>query len=171
MNVRSLGLSIAFAAAPLPAFAQDDRDFRATMAACEAVADSLQRLACFERAAAQLRGGQTQAGQLQSDPEARDLERSVFGLSGQMRMEEIRRHRSNPAPPIQELIAQVTTRTEGAPGVWLLTLEDGGTWQTETRSDFHPPRVGSNVRISRRGLGGYFLVVDGQPAIRVTRRN
>ena len=170
MSVRSLTLMIALAAMPKPALAQVDQGFRATMAACEAVTDSLQRLACFERAAAQLRDGQEPAGPASRPPEPSDLDRSVFGLSGQERAAEIRRQAPDAAQPIAELTASVTARREGAPGVWFISLEGGSTWQTETRSDFNPPRVGAEVKVRRGGLGGYFLEVDGQPAIRVTRR-
>jgi hypothetical protein len=165
-------LSLSVFGASIPAAAQEvDQSFRETMAACERIADVAQRVTCYDSAASKLRGSPPpEVVTQQAHPVGGNGERTAFGLSGRDREAELRRHQSERAPPINEISAQVRSSREALPGAWLIELSDGGTWQTETRSDFMPPRVGSDVTIRHGSLGGYFLEAGGRPSIRVTRR-
>jgi hypothetical protein len=150
------------------------------MLQCQAIADIAQRVACYDAAASAIDTPTTNdaRGPAANPPpkaavspaETEQRERAQFGRS--LRDQQQAAARNQEPPPPERLAAvtgEVLARRELTPGAWRITLRDGGTWQTITRDDFNPPRVGSSVTIRRGVLGGYLLESGGQPSIRVNR--
>lgn len=70
-----------------------------------------------------------------------------------------------------EVRTRVTAATQREPGVYLVTIDDGGQWlfSESVSSSFRAPRRGSTVEIQRGALGGFLMIVDGQQAVHVRR--
>jgi hypothetical protein len=143
---------------------------------CRAIADSAQRLQCYDAAAARLAEATQRRDIVVVDRnQVRETRRRLFGFS----LPNIRlfggggRDRDGhdeDADEIRELRGTVASASNGQGGRWVVTLDDGGTW---TQVDNLPlaiwPRRGTAVVIRRGLVGNYMMEVAGQPAIRVRR--
>jgi hypothetical protein len=125
---------------------------------CRDVSDPAVRLACFDRAAAALDRAVGE-GELIVVPKAR---KSHFGvpdngtdlLGGK--------------EPVE--IRGVIRSARGTADGWLVTLEDGSTWQQiEAVASVIDPRTGLAVTIKRGALGSYRLVLSPHAAFKVRR--
>jgi hypothetical protein len=134
---------------------------------CRSIADSTQRLACYDRQAAAI--GQAIASKdlvVIDKAKATAAKRSLFGFSipdfgGLFGGNE------NEVKEIASTIARVRHNPEGG---WLVDLADGSTWtQTDDAPLGLPPERGNKVVVHRGSFGAFFLRVAGQPGIRVKR--
>lgn len=84
---------------------------------------------------------------------------------------EARRRTATSAKPRERYAAIVATAVERAPGVYLLTMQDGRQWRfaTTARASYDPPTAGSRVAIQPGALGSFLLSYKDQSAIRVVR--
>jgi len=161
---------LAFAAAV--ADRRPDNALVAELERCLAVADDGARLACHDAAARRLVDAARTRDLVVVDREqVKRTRRSLFGLN------------LGDADPITgkpeaeaERIETLDTVVRGfAPqpgGRWLLTLAEGGRWQTtEQWSGGSEPERDAKVTVRRGALGSYLLKMDGARAVRVRRVN
>lgn len=65
--------------------------------------------------------------------------------------------------------ANVVSRSESGPDLWLYQLDNNTQWRTTEKSPWDLPRPGDEVTIRRGAMGGYMMDVGRRSAVRVTR--
>jgi hypothetical protein len=135
--------------------------------ACQSIADSALRLACYDR----------QAGVVEKAIATRDLvvidkarataaKRSLFGFS----VPDFGGLFGGGENDVAEIASTITKVAQDPYGAWVVTLADGSTWaQTDDSPLGLPPRRNDKVVVHRGSFGAFFLRVAGQPGIRVKR--
>lgn len=138
------------------------------LSACRKVAEPEARLACFDKASAQLEAAVNAKTVVVLDQEdVRKTRRSLFGFAlpklpffGSDKDEE----------PEEEIVTTIASARALPYGKWSIKLEDGAIWHTlETTSNVIEPRAGLKVEIRKAAIGSYFLKVAGQRGIRARR--
>jgi hypothetical protein len=133
--------------------------------ACRAIADSTQRLACYDR----------QAGVIQQAIASRDLvvidkqkadeaKRGLFGFAttGMAGL--------FGGGDIKQIESTVTSYTRNADGGWIIRLADGSVWgQTDDAQLGLPPQRGDKVKVTRGFGGSFFVQLGKQPGFRARR--
>jgi len=138
--------------------------------ACRDVADTAQRLACYDAAVDALAKAQASGDVLTLDREQRRVARKqAFGftlpslsfLDVGEKPEELNR--------IDETLGSAS---QDAWGKWTFRMQDGAVWrQIDDELLSRKPHSGSAIVIRRAMLGSFLLSVDGQPAVRAHRDN
>lgn len=136
--------------------------------ACRSIADSGQRVQCFDREAAALDGAIAKKDLVLVDrATANATRRSLFGFSVPS-FGNLFGNDAEEVKEIQSTVARATNR--GVALGWTITLADGSTW---AQSDDSPialaPRKGDKIVVRRGSLGSYNLSVAGQPGVKVRR--
>lgn len=161
-------------AAPAAAAAQarPDEGPRATqfeaVAACRTIADSAQRLACFDAAAAQLVEAEKSGDVVVvSRAQAQAARRQAFGFS--LPSLSIFDRTGRPEE-VDRITAQVERAYQNANAKWVVVLADGAVWeQIDNETVLKKPKAGSRAEIRRAALGSFFMNLDGQRAVRARR--
>ena len=137
------------------------------MVACRAIADTAARLACFDAAAAGLDEAEAKGEVVVVDRgQIREARRAAFGFT--FKMPSFMTAGEKPED-LERITATVASAYENG-GKWVITLEDGAVWrQIDSISMRKSPKAGSKAEIRTAMLGSFFMKVDGQIAIRVTR--
>jgi hypothetical protein len=132
---------------------------------CRSVADSAQRLACYDKAAGTIAEAIEKKDLVLIDKErATAAKRSLFGFSvpdfaGLLGGGDIQQ--------IEGVVAGVGSNADGG---WTIKLADGSLWtQTDDTPVALPPRHGDKVIVKRGTLGSYFLRLGNQPGFKVKR--
>ncbi|MDO1559679.1 hypothetical protein Q0812_09595 [Brevundimonas sp. 2R-24] len=137
---------------------------------CRQVMDPVQRLACFDAAAASLSAA-TQSGEVVVMDRARiqETNRRLFGLS--VDVGSIFRREGAPEPEqLTEITSALVSAARNGQDDWVFTLEDASVWrQIDNERLRTTPRQGDTIRVRRAGFGSYFLNVNDQRALRVER--
>lgn len=172
---RLLALTLASAFSPTVAVAQPAPPAeRATalkaLADCQAVADGGIRLACFDAAAAQLASAEQAGDVLVLDRvEVRTAKRDAFGL----RLPSLGLFDRAAVEKLEE-VESVSSTVAGALrdglGAWLVTLENGQVWRQTDSMRLRRIRRGDEATVRRGALGGYFLKIGSQAAVRADRQ-
>lgn len=173
ITVRHLagGLAGLLALTAGPALAQDAAKRRPealeAVVACRTIADTDARLACFDRAAAGLDEAESRGEVVVVDRgQIREARKAAFGFT--FKMPSFMTAGEKPED-MERLTATVASAYDSG-GKWVITLEDGAVWkQIDTMSMRKSPKPGSKVEIRTAMLGSFFMKVDGQIQIRVTR--
>jgi hypothetical protein len=133
--------------------------------ACRAIADSTQRLACYDRQSSAVASAIDRKDLVVIDKErATEAKRSVFGFSvpsfaGLLGGGELNQ--------IEGTVSEVGQNAEGG---LIVKLADGSTWsQTDDTPVALEPRRGDKVVVKRGALGSYFVKVGGQPGFKAKR--
>ncbi|WP_242097906.1 hypothetical protein [Sphingomonas sp. CROZ-RG-20F-R02-07] len=140
----------------------------AAIAQCRAVADSTARLACFDKAAAQLQQALDRKTLTVLDQEGvRQTKRSLFGFALPSiplfgRSDETKRDE------FTEIETTATQVRSIGNGKFEFLLPDGAHWQTTDPSSMDP-RSGVKLRIKKGALGSYFMFVDHERPVRGRR--
>jgi hypothetical protein len=157
-----LGASATIAAKPVPTGTPSSVQ---SLLACRSIADSAQRLACYDRAAGTVAQAVQRKDLVFIDKErASAAKRSLFGFSvpdfaGLLGGGDIKE--------IQSTVSGVTNNVDGG---WTIKLADGSVWtQTDDSPIALPPRRGDKVVVRRGTLGSYFLRLGSQPGFKVRR--
>ena len=137
---------------------------------CRAIADTAQRLACYDAAVDALAKAQTSGDVVTLDrAQRRAARKQAFGfalpsfqfLDAGEKPEELNR--------IEETLASAS---QDAQGKWTFRMQDGAIWrQIDDEFLSRNPRPGSAIVIRRAMMGSFMLSVDGQPAVRAHRDN
>lgn len=188
--VRSGGAGIAIllaAGSPAPAADRPAADYRAAgpvrrpelfsrLLDCRAIADSAQRLACYDRQVAALdSAAQNREIVITDRAQVQEVRRSLFGFTAPLgRMlgaaGDAAGGAGGDADDLKQIDTTVTAVRRSRDGGWKLGFAGSGTWeQADTRNWALSPRVGNAARIVRGALGSYFVSVNGQPGIRMRR--
>lgn len=152
------------AAAPVPS--GGDRVVR-SFTACRAIAESAERLACFDKAASALETAvSSKEVTILDKTDVAKTRRSLFGFSlpslalfnggGKDAQEDERK-------AFTEINTTVASARQSSYGRYEIKLadEDGAVWQTtEPLPDV--PKAGQKIRIRKGAMGSYFLTVDGR---------
>ena len=135
--------------------------------ACRAIADSAQRLACYDREAAAVDKAIASRDLVIIDKaRATAAKRSLFGFSIP-NFGGLFGGGDNDVKQIESTIATVGHNPEGG---WLLKLADGSVWtQVDDAELGLPPSRGEKVVVSRGSLGSFYIQVGKQPGFKVKR--
>ena len=132
---------------------------------CRSIADSTQRLACYDKAAGVVAEAINKKDLVLIDKErATVAKRSLFGFSvpdfaGLLG-----------GGDLKEIEGTVSGFTNNADGGLTIKLADGSVWtQTDDTPVALPPRRGDKVVVKRGTLGSYFLRLGSQPGFKVRR--
>lgn len=159
-----------------PAVAQDAAQDRITLnilRECAKIADIAARVSCYDRnigvdvaqgAASTVPNAPTGFGANQL-PQPRPQTVQQFGANQLPEPRPARETRPT------EMTARLTAATQRAPGLWLLTLEDGAQWEMveAVSMSYDPPRKGATVEINAASMGSYIMRYAGQPGVRIRR--
>lgn len=136
--------------------------------ACRAIAETSQRLACFDQHSAAVDQAIGARDIVMIDREqARETRRTLFGFSvpnfggifGGGGEDEVR-----------EIEGDVVAVRRNQQGGWMVRLADGSTWsQTDDTIIAIAPRKGHKAVVRRGSFGAFFLRLNGQPGVRVQR--
>ena len=133
--------------------------------ACRGIADSAQRLACYDRQAGAIGQAIAKRDLVVIDKQkAEETQRGLFGfatsgIAGLFGGGEIKQVEST-----------VTSYTKNADGGWIVRLADGSVWsQTDDAQLGLPPERGDKVKITRGFGGSFFLQLGKQPGFRAKR--
>jgi hypothetical protein len=133
--------------------------------ACRAIADSAQRLACYDRASGAVAQAIEKHDLVVLDRErATAAKRSVFGFStpgfaGLLGGGEL-----------SQIEGTVAGARQNADGGWTIQLADGSIWsQTDDTPVALEPRKGDKVTVKRGALGSYYVKLGSQPGFKARR--
>ncbi|MBY9063685.1 type VI secretion protein [Sphingomonas yunnanensis] len=136
-------------------------------AACRAIPDPGERLACYDKASAALEQAVKQNDvRIVDRAEVRRARRSLFGLN----LPDLGllggatdRGEADQRETFSEINTTVRSARAGGNGRAEITLADEGgpVWQTTDPMPF-PPKAGAKVRIRKGAIGAFFLNVDGR---------
>jgi hypothetical protein len=144
--------------------------------ACHGVADSQQRLACYDAVVSDLLAG-AKAGEgpvaaaedviVISKAQVRDAKRQAFGFD----LSALSIFDRGEKPEVIDRITTVVDRAyQTGSGRWIIEMENASTWeQTDDEKVWKGPKKGSRADIRKASLGSYFINLDGQRAIRARR--
>lgn len=71
----------------------------------------------------------------------------------------------------EQLTVTLAAATQRAPGIWLMTLDDGTQWEfvDAVPLSYDPPRKGQVAQISAASMGSYIFRLQGQQGVRTRR--
>jgi hypothetical protein len=134
--------------------------------ACRSIADSAQRLACYDRQSDVLTAAIAKKDVVVIDKaRATATRRSLFGFSipdfGGL---------FGGGDDIKQIESTVVASGPNADGGYTVKLADGSMWtQTDQTPVALPPERGDKVIVKRGALGAYFLELGKQPGFKVRR--
>ncbi len=127
---------------------------------CRSIPDAGARLACFDKAAAEIDKAEAGGDIVVVDrKQAQAARRQAFGFSlPTLAIFD----KAATKEELNVIEAKVVSGAPGPDGRWVITLADGAVWHEI--GDAEPnldPRPGKTARISRGSLGTYFIKIDG----------
>lgn len=136
--------------------------------ACQAVAESVARLACFDREVGAMSGALTRRDLVVVDrDEIRRTRRSMFGLG----LPSIA-FLGGDKEEIGHIDSVLEATSHNRDGGYVFRLQGDSRWtQVDDRSFALEPRQGEKVVVKRAAMGSYMLTVGHQPGVRVQRLN
>lgn len=138
-----------------------------TLLACRSVADSAQRLACYDRETGTVaRALNTKDLVVIDKARATQAKRSLFGFS----IPNFGGLFGSDPDDVKEIASTVASFGHNADGGWVIRLADGSTWsQTDDAPLGLPPERGQKVVVHRGSFGAFFVRLNGQPGFRAVR--
>ena len=138
-----------------------------SLLSCRSIADSAQRLACYDKAAQGFADAMGKKEVVVIDKaRANEARRSLFGFT----IPNFGALLGGGGDEISQIESTVTDVVEGAYGTLTLRLADGSTWtQIDDTPVALPPRRGDKVVVRRGALGAYFLKLGSQPGFKAKR--
>lgn len=132
-----------------------------------------QRLACYERATADLLGAlDKREVRIVDRATLQNAKRSLFGFS-LPHLNLFGSDRDDPRAAtdtdVREITSTVTAVRPASYGLWGITLAEGGEWQTLTDSPAFDPRKGDTITIKAGMLGRYTARIGSGRAVDVKR--
>jgi len=140
----------------------------ARLVACQKIADSAQRLACYDREIATVSTANAKGDLVVMDrQQIRETRRSLFGLT--LPNLGLFGDKEGENTTLETTIKSIGFAPDGKP---IYNLVEGGRWQQlEFKTFIVDPAPGQKVRVRRAALGSYMMNVNGEIAVRVQRVN
>ncbi|WP_146218163.1 MULTISPECIES: hypothetical protein [unclassified Caulobacter] len=138
--------------------------------ACRAIPEAAARLACYDKAAAELAAADASGEIVVLDRQkVESVKREAFGFN--LPKLDLFGGKGGDAPASLDRIEGVAKQAwQNGAGGWTIVLEDGAKWDQVGRDPVRrAPKAGSKISIRRASMGSFFLNVDGQTAIRARR--
>ena len=134
---------------------------------CRSIADSAQRLACYDRQSDALSQAIAKKDVVVIDKaRATAAKRSLFGFS----IPNFGGLFGGSDTDVKEIASTITKVSKDPYGAWIVSLADGSTWYQQDDAPLGlPPEKGNKVVVHMGSFGAFFLRVSGQPGIRVKR--
>lgn len=134
---------------------------------CRRIADTAQRLACFDRESGTIAQALSKKDLVVIDKaRATQAKRSLFGFS----IPDFGGLFGGGDDDVKEIASTVTSFGRNQDGGWVIRLADGSTWsQTDDAQLGLPPERGNKVVVHRGSFGAFFLRLNGQPGFKVKR--
>ncbi|MPS69176.1 MAG: hypothetical protein E2586_11825 [Novosphingobium sp.] len=172
--IGAVGLLATFAACPAQA-KDSDRALPpdvAKLAACRTIADSGERLACFDRESGILLGAiETGSVKVVDKEGIREVRRSLFGFT-LPRVDLFGGGERSGEEEVKLIKTTLSSVRGAASGKLLFTLADGAQWQTnEALGTVRMPKVGDDVELEAAALGSYWVRFKGGRALKAHRVN
>lgn len=135
--------------------------------ACRNVADSAERLACYDKAAATIGDAVAKQELVVFDREGvRKTKRGLFGFS----IPNLGVFGDDDQVEIKQVEGTIAGYSYNADGRYVFRLADGTRWsQMDDKVIAVPPRNGEKVVVRRGALGSYILAIDKRPGVKVRR--
>jgi hypothetical protein len=150
-----------------PAAAQDRSRHLVPVLECRKLADAAERLACFDKAVAELDTAEREQRVVVVDKEqVQQARRSVFGL----KLPKIRLF-GNGNDELAEVEMTLTSVTRQRDGTLAFTVDDGARWVQTDDKMVVGVKAGGKVTLKRGALGSFFARFHGSTAARVQRVN
>ena len=134
------------------------------VAACRALTDDAQRLACYDKAAGELVAADA-AGDIVVLDRAKieGARREAFGFNlPKLSMFE---SKGEKAPPLDRIEAVAKQAYQKATG-WVIVLEDGAKWeQIDQEPVRKAPKPGSKIAIRKASMGTFFINIDRKSVV------
>jgi hypothetical protein len=164
----------AFLLAAVPAQAKGKPDVTAPPAIfqavvdCRTIAESAQRLACFDRTVGEMATATTQKDLVILDRESmRETRKGLFGFN-LPRLKLFGGGDEDESDVVKEIESTISGLRSAKDGFPIFTIADGARWkQTDGRNTF--PKIGQKIRIKAATLGSYMASIDGRAGVRVMR--
>jgi len=140
--------------------------------ACKTIADSTERLACFDEKVAAFEAAQTNSQIVIADREqVREARRGLFGLS--LPRIKLFSGSGDEGDQISQIEGEIASVRGLRGSKWLITLKDGARWQqtAPARSTTRTPKSGDTIVIKRSSLGSFLAKVNGGRGFKVKRVN
>ncbi len=136
---------------------------------CRAMADDTARLACYDAAAAGLQEAEAKGEVIVLDrAQAEQARREAFGFS--IPSFDLFNRGERPERLDHAAFTVASADQAGFDGPWTIELDSGAVWrQIDHERLSRRPKPGMTVEVRSAAMGSYFMNVDGQRAIRVTR--
>lgn len=166
MRLILIAIPLVFLAAP--AWAQERSKRLDAVVECRKITDSAERLACYDKAVADLDSAEKSREVVVVDREqVTEARRSVFGL----RLPRIKLFDRDDEPDIDEIETSVVSIDRNGNGRVFFTVTDGARWvQTDDRTVVGV-RPGTRVTLKKAALGSFFAKFHGSISVRVQRVN
>lgn len=138
-----------------------------SLLACRSIADSAQRLSCYDKEAQSFADAVGKREVVVIDKaRANEARRSLFGFS----IPNFSALLGGGGDEISQIASTVEGVVENGDGGWTIKLADGSTWtQTDGTPVALPPRRGDKVVVKRGALGAYFVKLGSQPGFKAKR--
>jgi hypothetical protein len=130
------------------------------LTSCRTVADSQERLACYDRATDTIIAARTRKDLIVMDKaEVRETRKGLFGFS----LPKVRifgKDDDTAEADLSDVTLKITSVRDIGFGKWRFAVENGGVWETtEAHPRFKDPKVGESVLIEKGALNGYFAKI------------
>lgn len=135
---------------------------------CRSLTDGVQRLACYDAAAAKMANAESSGELVTLDRAQRQaVRREAFGLPlASLHLFD----RGEKPETVNRITVTIAESWRNAEGKWLIKLDTGAVWrQIDDNSLGKPPHAGSKAEIRKGALGSFFVNIDGQLALRMHR--
>lgn len=142
---------------------------------CRKIADTTERLACFDRESATLDAADAKNEIAVMDKEdVKKTQRSLFGLSlpklpflsgGDDEKD------TPDSAKLDEIESKIVSARPLKSGEWLITLEDGASWQTVEAMPYGKPAPNQSIVIKRAAFGSYKGSINKWIPVKMKRVN
>jgi hypothetical protein len=168
--IRFACLYVALGALATPGLAQESPAAIRGLAACRAIADDAQRLACFDREAASLvTSVEKKETVLLDKQEVRKTKRSLFGFTlPRLPFFDDGKADEKEEAEFQQIETPIKSVQATGYGRFRFTIDDGAVWQT-TEGINAFPKPGQKVIIKKGLMGSYFIRFEGNRAVKGMR--
>ena len=162
-------IALPFLLIAVPAAAQDRSKHLERVVDCRKLADTAERLACYDKTVAELDAAEQKKEVVVVDKDqVREARRSVFGF----KLPRIKLFGNGDGEDeIDEIVSTVKVISTRSDGRVAFTIEDGARWvQTDDRA-LVGVKAGRKVTIKRAAMGSFFARFEGTIGVRVERVN